>query len=117
MFELNVADLLSSYAGDSRELAFEGEVLPGYYPDLQFTKPLGFQVKLIALDDGIEVIFEILQTEVVYEWTTRTISLSNVARTFKEQYDPIASDDIKFVDKGNIDLKDVIHEEILMSIF
>jgi len=67
MFQLNVADLLSSYAGDSRELAFDGEVLPGYYPDITFTKPLSFQVKLVALDDGIEVIFETLQTEVQYE--------------------------------------------------
>jgi len=67
MFHLNVADLLSSYAGDSRELAFNGEVIPGFYPDIVFTKPLSFQLKLVSLDDGIEVIFEIPQTEVEYE--------------------------------------------------
>ncbi|MDD5377397.1 MAG: hypothetical protein PHH16_04785 [Candidatus Gracilibacteria bacterium] len=116
MFELNVADLLASYPGDSRELAFQGEVIPGYYPDLAFTSPLEFTVKLIALDDGIEVVFEELRTAVQYEGDTHVISLSDIARTFKEQYDPIAPDDVKFVEKGNIDLKEVIYEEILMAI-
>ena len=116
MFQLNVSDLLASYPGDSRELAFNGEVIPGYYPDLTFTKPLNFQIKLIALDDGVEVVFETLQTELVHEWVAHIISLSQVARTFKEQYDPIAPDDIKFVEKWHIDLKEVLHEEILMAI-
>jgi len=116
MFHLNVADLLSSYAGDSRELAFNGEVIPGFYPDIVFTKPLSFQLKLVSLDDGIEVIFEILQTEVEYEWDFYMVSISDISRTFREQYDPLAPDDIKFIDKGNIDLKEVLHEEILMAI-
>lgn len=67
MFELNVADLLASYPGDSRELAFQGEVVPGYYPDLIFTSPLEFTIKLIALDDGIEAVFETLHAAVEYE--------------------------------------------------
>ncbi|NDK19222.1 hypothetical protein GW819_00075 [Candidatus Gracilibacteria bacterium] len=116
MFHLNVADLLSSYAGDSRELAFNGEVIPGFYPDIVFTKPLSFQLKLVSLDDGIEVIFEILQTEVEYEGDFYMVSISDISRTFREQYDPLAPDDIKFIDKGNIDLKEVLHEEILMAI-
>lgn len=99
MFQLNVSDLLSSYAGDSRELAFSGEIIPGYYPDITFVSPLSFTVKLIALDDGIEVVFAILQAEIEYEGNTHTVSLSDVPRTFKEQYDPLASDDIKFIDK------------------
>jgi len=116
MFHFNVADLLSSYAGDSRELAFNGEVIPGFYPDIVFTKPLSFQLKLVSLDDGIEVIFETLQTEVEYEWDFYMVSISDISRTFREQYDPLAPDDIKFIDKGNIDLKEVLHEEILMAI-
>lgn len=116
MFQLNVADLLASYSGDSRELAFEGEVIPEFYPDITFIGPLHFQVKLVAIDDGVEVIFESLWAQVRYEDEIHTVSLSDVARTFKETYDPIASDDIKFVHKWNIDLKDVIHEEILMAI-
>ena len=44
------------------------------------------------------------------------VSLSDIPRTFREQYDPIAPDDIKFIEKGNIDLKDIILEEILMAI-
>ncbi|MDD2917167.1 MAG: hypothetical protein PHH70_04960 [Candidatus Gracilibacteria bacterium] len=116
MFQLNVADLLASYPGDSRELAFEGELIPGYYPDLTFTKPLSFQVKLIALDNGIEVVFEKLQTEVQYEGDIHTVNIGDIARTFKEQYDPIAPDDVKFIEHGHINLKEVIYEEILMAI-
>lgn len=116
MFELNVADLLASYPGDSRELAFQGEVIPEYYPDLIFTSPLEFTVKLIALDDGVEVVFETLRTAVEYDGNIHIVSLSDVPRTFKEQYDPLAPDDIKFVEKGKIDLKEVIYEEILMAI-
>ncbi|MDD5197877.1 MAG: hypothetical protein PHN60_03375 [Candidatus Gracilibacteria bacterium] len=116
MFQLNVSDLLASYPGDSRELAFQGEVIPGYYPNIAFASPLDFTVKLIALDDGVEVIFETLQAMVEYEGDIHTVSLSNVPRTFKEHYDPIAPDDIKFIEKGNIDLKDIILEEILMAI-
>lgn len=117
MFELNVADLLASYAGDSRELAFDGEVIPGYYEDLVFTKPLHFRIKLISLDNGIEVLFETLQAEVVHEGTTHVVNISDIARTFAEQYDPLAPDDIKFIEHGNIDLKEIIYEEILISIF
>lgn len=116
MFELNVADLLASYAGDSRELSFQGEVIPGYYPDLTFRKPLLFVVKLIALEDGVEVVFEKLETEVVHEDIIHSISLKDISRTFHEQYDPLAPDDIKFIEKGHIDLKDVIYEEIMISI-
>lgn len=116
MFELNVADLLASYPGDSRELAFSGEVIPGYYPDILFTSPLDFTVKLIALDNGIEVVFESIRTAVEYDGRTHIISLSDISRTFLEQYDPIAPDDVRFVKQGNIDLKEVIREEILMAL-
>jgi uncharacterized metal-binding protein YceD (DUF177 family) len=44
------------------------------------------------------------------------VSISDIWRTFQEIYDPLAPDDIKFIDKGNIDLKDVIYEELLMAI-
>lgn len=116
MFELNVADLLASYPGDSRELAFEGEVIPGYYSDIAFIGPLRFTIKIIALDDGVEVLFEQLAADVRYEDEIHTVCLSDVSRTFKETYDPIAPDDIKFVEHGQIDLKEVLYEEILMAI-
>ena len=116
MFQLSVSDLLASYPGDSRELAFQGEIIPEYYPGLTFISPLDFTVKLVALDDGVEVIFETLQAEVMYEWVTHMVSLSHVSRTFKEIFDPIAPDDIKFIEKWNIDLKEILYEEILMAI-
>ena len=116
MFELNVADLLASFPGDSRELAFEGEVIPEYYPDLTFVGALKFEVKLIALEDGVEVIFDTLSAQVVYNEETHDVSLNQIPRTFREQYDPLSPDDIKFVNKGTIDLKEVIYEEIMMAI-
>lgn len=118
MFEINIWDLLASYSGDSKELLFNGEVIPGYYEDITFTQPLDFRIKLISLDDGIEVVFETLDTEVEYEWKAHSINLSQVGRTFKERFDPLAPDDIKFITKGTtIDLKDIIREEILISIY
>lgn len=116
MFQINIWDLLSSYTGDSKELSFEGEVIPGYYDDITFTKPLSFTIKLISLDDGIEVIFETLSTEVEYEGNIYPVLLEKVARTFQETYDPLAPDDIKFIEKAHIDLKEILHEEILMYI-
>jgi uncharacterized metal-binding protein YceD (DUF177 family) len=73
-------------------------------------------LKLIALDDGVEVVFQTLQAEVEYEWETHSISLTDVDRTFRETYDPLAPDDIKFIDKGHIDLKEILYEEILIAI-
>lgn len=35
--------------------------------DIQFLKPLEFQIKIISLDDGVEVIFDDLKTEILYE--------------------------------------------------
>jgi hypothetical protein len=56
-------------------------------------------VKLVALDDGVEVIFESLQAEVEYEGELHIVSLSQISRTFKEQIDPLAPDDIKFIER------------------
>ena len=119
MFQINVWDLLSSYTGDSKELEFEGEVMSGYYEDIVFTKPLSFRIKLIALDDGIEAIFETIDTEVEHEGLSREVHIENVARTFKEWFDPLAPDDIKFIESKNktIDFKDVLREEILISLY
>lgn len=83
---------------------------------MAFTKPLDFVLKIISLDDGVEAIFESLSTEVEYEGNIYPVQLTNVARTFQENFDPLAPDDIKFIEKAHIDLKEIIHEEILIYI-
>lgn len=119
MLQINVADLLASYPGDSKLLEFDGEILPGYYEDIVFTKPLSFRIKLIALDDGVEVVFESLDTQIIHEETTHTIHLEDIARTFKQTYEPLLSDDIKFINPQGmtVDLHDVIREEMLISVY
>jgi hypothetical protein len=67
MFQIPVGDILSSYAGDSKSFSFSGEIFDGFFEDLQFLKPLTFQIRLMSLDDGVEVFFEQLETEVKYE--------------------------------------------------
>ena len=117
MFEIPVWDLLASFSWDSRELEFNGEVLPWFYLDLDFIWPLRLKLKLITLDDWIMVVFENLETNVMYEWIQRNIKIEEIEREFKEEYNASNPDDIKYINTKNtsIDLKDVIREEILIQ--
>ena len=117
MFELPIWDLLSSFTWDTRELEFEGEILPWFYDDLEFTTPLYLKIKLVSLDDWIMVVFENIKANVMYEWTLNFINLENIEREFKKTFDIANPDDIKYIDMKNIsiDLKDVIREEILIT--
>lgn len=119
MFKINVADLLASYPGESRELEFSGEIIPGFYEDIAFVAPLAFHIRLVGLDDGVEVIFQNLDTVVEYEGNTREVHLQDVGRTFREVHDPLAPDDIKFIDHKHktVDLKEVIREEIIIACY
>jgi len=117
MFEIPVWDLLTTFTWDSRELEFEGEILPGFYDDLEFSSPLYLKIKLISLDDWIMVVFEKIKATVEFEWTLNFVDLENIEREFKKTYDISNPDDIKYIDMKNIsiDLKDVIREEILIT--
>ncbi|MBP8016703.1 hypothetical protein KAZ01_01725 [Candidatus Gracilibacteria bacterium] len=119
MFEIPVGNLLNSYPGDSQELEFNGEVYDGFYEDLIFKSPLYLKLKLVNLDDGIMVIFDIIETEVEYEGNKKKIKIEKIEREFKEKFDTANPDDIKYINinKSIIDLKDVIREEILMQCF
>jgi hypothetical protein len=118
MFEINVGSLLESYAGDSQTLAFEGPVVPGLYDDLTFEGPLSFSVTLISMEDGIEVIVKDLVCKAVYEGNEYDVSIEQFDRMFKTAFDPLAPDDVGFVNTKNatIDLDKAIREEILISI-
>ncbi|MDD2565649.1 MAG: hypothetical protein PHZ26_02185 [Candidatus Gracilibacteria bacterium] len=116
MFEIPVGDLLTSYTGDSKELEFNGEVYDGYYDDLKLVKNLELKIKIFSIDDGVSVIIENLKTQVKYGDVLRFIEINNIEREFREKFELINSDDIKYVSKNNsIDLKDVIREEILIQ--
>lgn len=118
MFSLPVGDLLASYSGDSKTFSFSGEVYDGYYDDITFTKPLEFQIRIVALDDGVEVIFDSLTTEVSYEWMKHRVDIAGFERAFKAHIDPLEDgDDVRPIENGwqMIDLGPVIREEIIMA--
>lgn len=118
MFTLPVADILTSYTGDSKKFSFSGEVFDGYMEDIIFQWPLIFSIHIIALDDGVEVLFENLYAEVLYEEKQHSVKISNFARTWKKYIDPNTDDDdIWVIDSRawTIDLTPVIREEIIMA--
>lgn len=124
MFQIPVWDLLASYTGDNQELAFDGPVYNGYYEDISILGNLRLKIRLIAIDEGIELLILELRAKVIFEGVTHEVNfLSNdtiepIARRFTTEYDPLAPDDIKMVDKKNstIDIGEIIREEILLQI-
>lgn len=117
MFEINVGTLIESYSGDSQVLEFSGDVIPGTFEDVETLSPLSFELTLITLDDGIEAVIRNLSVKVRYETVKHDIAIEQVARTFKTEFDPLATDDVRFVNKKNmsIDLTPVLREEIIMA--
>ncbi len=118
MFVLSVSDILMSYSWDSKNFSFSGEVFDGYYEDIRFLAPLDFNLKIIWLDDAVEVVFEKFQTKVEYEGQKHSIKISGFERTWKTHVNPLDDpDDVYQIDSKNmtIDLAPVIREEIIMA--
>ncbi|EKE28848.1 MAG: hypothetical protein ACD_3C00003G0002 [uncultured bacterium (gcode 4)] len=117
MFEIPVWDILSSYSGDSKILEFKWEIPDGFYDEFNFTKPLELKIKIIWLDNWVDVVIEKLTTAVKYWDIIKFIDLENIDREFRSNFDPLNPDDIKYINKSGwtIDLKDVIKEEILIQ--
>lgn len=117
MFTIPVGDLMVSYNGDSKNFSFDGEIFESFFEDITFLKPLKFSLKLITIEWGIHAIFSNFETEVMYEGKQTPISITEFDRTWKEDFDPLDSDDVKQINLKNmtIDLKDVIREEIIMA--
>lgn len=116
MFTLSVADILSSYTGDSQSFSFSGEIPEGYMSDIIFLKPLEFSIQIIAIDDGVSVIFDKLSTTVEYEKKKYPIHISNFERIWKTHIDILDADDVRRIDNTMIDLAPVLREEIIMAI-
>lgn len=116
MFTIPVWDLLASYTWDSKTFSFSGEVFDGYYSDIIFKKDLSFQIKLIALDDGIEAHFTDFKTRVRHEDITTDVNIKNIDRSWKLKKSKNDADDIKLINKKDmtINLGEVIREEIIM---
>lgn len=86
--------------------------------DIVFKKPLEFTLVIVALDDGVSVIFENLDTEVQYEEKIHTVHIGKFERTWKRTIDPLSDDDdVRWVNTRDmtIDLSPVIREEIIMA--
>ena len=118
MFTLPVSDLLNSYTWDSREFVFSGPIFDGYFEDIKFTSPLEFKIQIMGLDDGVNVTWEYLRTQVEYEGKKHELDLSRFDRTWKMKVDPLTDgDDIWEINTRNstIDLAPVIREEIIMA--
>ncbi len=118
MFKIPVGDILASYTGDSKKFSFSGEIFDGYMEDIVFKKPLEFKIELIALDDGVEAIFENLETQVLYEDKVHKVKIGNFERTWKKDIDPgFDGDDVYPIDirSMTIDLAPVLREEIIMA--
>lgn len=117
MFTIPVWDLLSSYDGDSKIFAFDGEIFDGYYEDIHFAKPLSFKIKLLVVGDDIHAIFTDLATEIIYENKREKIIIAEFERIWKSRVDPLDGDDIYEINMKNatIDLSGVIREEIIMA--
>ncbi|HRI35502.1 MAG TPA: hypothetical protein PK765_00015 [bacterium] len=117
LLTLPIGDILESFPGDTREYRFEGEIPSGYYDDLEFSAPLVLVIRIIGLDDGVQVIIETLKTSIVTPDGDRAISLSGLDREFKKLYDPLAPDDVKTIDMKHrtVDLSEVVREEILIT--
>lgn len=118
MFTLPVWDLLSSYSGDSKSFSFSGEIYDGYYDDIRFTTPLEFQIRIVALDDWVDVIFDSLKTSVIHDGVVHPIDITGFERVFKHTINPlIDGDDVRPIENGwqMIDLAPVIREEIIMA--
>lgn len=118
MFTLPIDDIFNSYSWDSKNFSFSGEVFDGYFEDIKFISPLEFTIKIIGLEDAIDVVFEDLKTRVEYEGKKHDIHIAGFDRTWKTHIDPLDdADDIRQIDTKNmsIDLAPVIREEIVMA--
>ena len=118
MFTIPVEDILSQYPGYNTSFEFKGDVYPGYYDDILFVQQLRFTLRLVNIDDGIEVVFGNFHTEVEYEGARRMISIPQVIRSFKKVRSTKHLDDIKYIDMKHqtINLDDIIREEIIMHV-
>lgn len=119
MFTISIGHLLSSFPGDNETHEFEGEVPADLYEDVEVVGPLKFNLTLIALDEGIEAIIRDLDAKVMYEGKEHMVSIDEVGRTFLAGYDPLAPDDVRFIDMKHhsIDLTPVIREELIMATY
>lgn len=118
MFVIPIADILSSYTGDSKKFSFSGDIFDGYMEDISFMTPLEFSIQLIALDDGVEVIFDHLTATVTYEDKKHPLNILGFARTWKKSIDALTDDDdVRQIDMRGmtIDLTPVLREEIIMA--
>lgn len=85
MFTIDVSSLLTSYTGDSQTFNFEGEVPAGTLGNLELASPLKMRVKLVTLDDGIEVVFEEISSTIRHDGRPHTLSVTDSHYTYTHE--------------------------------
>ncbi len=67
----------------------------------------------------MEAVVKDLACRIRYEGSEYDVSIPGFERTFKTDYDPLQSDDVKLVNKKNmtIDLGIVLREELIMACY
>ncbi len=118
MFEIPVWDLLASYSWDSKELEFKWDVPPWFFDEFEFIRPLEMKLKIIWLDDWVDVVIEKIWTWVKFDWQVKFVNTWDIERRFKQTKDINDPDDIRYINMhwATIDMKEVIKEEILIQI-
>lgn len=118
MFTIPVGHLLQSYPGDRQSLEFSNKIPSDTFEDIECVDPLAIRMDLIALQDGVEVVLHSITCPTLrYNDRLYDVTVSDVSRTYKQHFDPLAPDDIKFIDMkhSTIDITPILREEILID--
>ena len=115
MFTLPIHDLYFSNTGDSKKIAFSGDVYDGYFSDIQFIWPLSFSLKLESGEKSILVTIESLHARIRKDEKTHDIEIRKKKKVFRKETSKNTPFSIHTEDY-TIDIAPFIHEVILLSL-
>lgn len=118
LFDMNVWPLLQTHSGERIHFHFEDEVEEHEWEDLVVLGKLIFDVDLIAINGGVDVIIKNLSGKVLYETYEYDVEIKSVERTFMKEYTEALPDDINPINVkwATINLGKVLREELLMQV-
>lgn len=109
---------MNTHSGEHINLHFEDEVIDSGWEDLEVEGLLVFDIELIAIDGGVDIILKNLSCIAIYEGNSYEVEIRNVERTFLKECSETMPDDINPINmkSASINLGKVLREEILMQI-